>query len=59
MSKKKRLVFGLVFYAANLIAVFLLIAYAGLSTNVDIGLAIWLVILTSIVSYETAKTYRR
>ncbi len=59
MSKKKRLILALVIYAVNLITVFLLIAFADFTTNIDMWLAVWLVILTSIVSYGTAKLYRR
>jgi len=59
LSKKKRLILALVIYAVNLITVFLLIAFADFTTNIDMWLAVWLVILTSIVSYGTAKLYRR
>jgi len=58
-KKRKRFWGAVVFYLANALAVFLLLAFGALSASADIVLAIYLVVLTGIVSYVTARTYRK
>ncbi|MDP3131099.1 MAG: hypothetical protein Q8N15_07205 [Bacillota bacterium] len=59
MNKPKlRLWISLAVYVLLVAAIFLLIAFAGFSTNVNMTLAILLVILSAGVSYATAKRRR-
>jgi hypothetical protein len=45
----------LVFYAANLLAVLLTLAFADLSESLKLTLALWILALTPIVSYIVVK----
>jgi uncharacterized membrane protein YoaK (UPF0700 family) len=56
---KPRYVISLLVYLVLVAAVFLLIAFAGFSTSVDMSIAILLVILSAGFSYATAKRRRK
>ncbi|HAQ56389.1 MAG TPA: hypothetical protein DCR44_03155 [Acholeplasmatales bacterium] len=59
MNKPKlHLWISLAVYVLLVATIFLLIAFAGFSTNVNMTLAILLVILSAGVSYATAKRRR-
>jgi len=56
---KLRLWISIIVYLVLVAAIFLLIAFAGFSTSVDMSIAILLVILSAGFSYGTAKRRRQ